>query len=60
MTQQLADATTAVANENNAMVVPVGLAFAKSRFFMRRSRTSLRKALNFSAIAKSRCPKRTP
>ena len=30
MTQQLADATTAVANENNAMVVPVGLAFAKS------------------------------
>ena len=30
MTQQLADATTTVANENNAMVVPVGLAFAKS------------------------------
>jgi hypothetical protein len=30
MTQQLADATTSVANENNAMVVPVGLAFAKS------------------------------
>ena len=30
MTQQLADATIKVANENNAMVVPVGLAFAKS------------------------------
>ena len=30
MTQQLADATTKVANENNAMVIPVGLAFAKS------------------------------
>ncbi len=30
MTQQLADATTSVANENNAMVVPVGLAFANS------------------------------
>ncbi|MDO5531881.1 DUF4886 domain-containing protein [Sutterella sp.] len=30
MTKQLADATTAVANENNAMVIPVGIAFAKS------------------------------
>ncbi|MCD8338781.1 MAG: hypothetical protein LUC43_01025 [Burkholderiales bacterium] len=30
MTQQLADATTKVANENGDMVVPVGLAFANS------------------------------
>ena len=30
MTRQLADATTTVANANNAMVVPVGLAFAKA------------------------------
>lgn len=30
MTQQLADATTEVANENKALVVPVGLAFARS------------------------------
>lgn len=30
MTKQLADATIAVANENNAMVVPVGLAFANA------------------------------
>ncbi len=30
MTQQLADATTQVANENKAMVIPVGLAFAQS------------------------------
>ena len=30
MTQQLADATIKVANENNALVIPVGLAFAKS------------------------------
>lgn len=29
MTQQLADATIKVANENNAMAVPVGLAFAE-------------------------------
>lgn len=28
MTKQLADATISVANENNAMVIPVGLAFA--------------------------------
>lgn len=30
MTRELADATTAVANENHAMVIPVGLAFARS------------------------------
>lgn len=30
MTQQLADATTTVANENKALVIPVGLAFARS------------------------------
>ena len=30
MTKQLADATISVANENNAMVIPVGLAFAKA------------------------------
>lgn len=30
MTKQLADATIAVANENNAMVIPVGLAFANA------------------------------
>ncbi len=30
MTQQLADATITVANENDIMVVPVGLAFAKA------------------------------
>ena len=30
MTKALADATTSVANANNAMVVPVGLAFAKA------------------------------
>lgn len=30
MTRQLADATTSVANENKALVVPVGLAFAKA------------------------------
>lgn len=31
MTEQLANATIAVANENRAMVVPVGLAFANAR-----------------------------
>lgn len=30
MTKQLADATIAVANENNALVIPVGLAFANA------------------------------
>lgn len=30
MTQQLADATTKVANDNNAMVIPAGLAFANA------------------------------
>lgn len=30
MTAQLADATTKVANEANAMVIPVGLAFAEA------------------------------
>ncbi|MDR1827414.1 MAG: hypothetical protein LBR29_03695 [Methylobacteriaceae bacterium] len=31
MTKQLADATITVANENDAMVLPVGLAFAKAK-----------------------------